>query len=171
MGCRFMILLANARKVSNMGKPKAITGIKIESAVYDFKVPCIETIARVNPINADPDSPINIFAGLKLTGRKPRQAPASAAVIIPAYDPTSSASGLKRETARSVRALIVPIPEASPSRPSIILNALVNATIQNIVINNDETGLRRIREVRVLGFVKNSIREPDTSTAVIAAAI
>ena len=49
---------------------------------YPLNKPCIHIIESIYPRNVEPVSPINIFAGLKLYGKNPRQEPASAAAKI-----------------------------------------------------------------------------------------
>ena len=67
-----------ANVVSNIGIPSVIIGINTASAAADYIVAFIETKDNVKPKNSDPVSPIKIFAGLKLNGKKPSIAPIKA---------------------------------------------------------------------------------------------
>lgn len=76
----FTNLLIIAHKVSNIGKPRTIIGNTITAAVYVLATPNIDIIDNENPIKFEPVSPINVFAGAKLNGRKPTNAPANAVI-------------------------------------------------------------------------------------------
>ena len=71
----FISLLIIADIVSNIGRPNTIIGSTTTNAVAVFAIPSIDTIDKVKPIKFEPISPINVFAGLKLNGRKPDSAP------------------------------------------------------------------------------------------------
>ena len=51
-----------------------------DKIAYVLNIPCIDIDASMNPRNREPASPMNIFAGLKLNGRKPIAAPARAII-------------------------------------------------------------------------------------------
>ena len=74
----FIILLIIAHIVSNIGKPSTINGKTITATVYVFATPNIDIIEREYPKKLDPVSPINVFAGEKLNGKNPTNAPAKA---------------------------------------------------------------------------------------------
>ena len=76
----FTNLLIIAHKVSNIGKPRTIIGNTITAAVYVLATPNIDIIDNENPIKFEPVSPMNVFAGAKLNGRKPTNAPANAVI-------------------------------------------------------------------------------------------
>ena len=71
---------------------------------------------------------MKIFAGLKLNGRKPMQAPASAAMMSAVTASPSCARMMKMETEEMVQT-----PQARPSRPSIQFTAFMRATTQSRV--------------------------------------
>ena len=81
---------------------------------------------------------MKILAGLVLKGKKPMQALARMATSIGiVYSPVMTEQ--MRLQMRSVTEEIAETPQASPSRPSIRLTALVSITIQKIVTTT-ETG-------------------------------
>ena len=112
-----------------MGRPNATTGTKIATAAWAFSEPWMEIAAIVNPRKRLPESPIKILAGLKLYRKKPRVAPARAAV-------KSDGKMLpkKRATAKRVEAAKNATPEANPSIPSMRLKALERPTSQKTVM-------------------------------------
>ena len=67
----FIILLKIANIVSNTGRASTISGATITTRVYVFATPNIDITAKQYPKKFDPTSPINVFAGLKLNGKKP----------------------------------------------------------------------------------------------------
>src|SRR5437773_8428225 len=82
----------------------------------------------MNPMKRLPQSPRKIVAGLKLKRRKPRMAPANAKVISETSgEPPRSATTNTTKVENSAE------PAASPSRPSIRLNAFVIASTHSIV--------------------------------------
>jgi hypothetical protein len=99
------------------------------TAAWAFSEPWMEIAAIVNPRKRLPESPIKILAGLKLYRKKPRVAPARAAV-------KSDGKMLpkKRATAKRVEAAKNATPEANPSIPSIRLKALERPTSQKTVM-------------------------------------
>ena len=90
-----------------------------------FKTPWMEIQARIKPKNNAPVSPMKILAGLKLYGKNPKPAPATAAVRIATLELL-----LISVSARSDMEAIDDTPTAKPSRPSIRLTALQIPTIQ-----------------------------------------
>ena len=76
----FINLLIIAHNVSNIGSPRTINGNTITAAVYVFAIPNIDIIDNENPKKFDPVSPINVFAGAKLNGKNPTNAPANAVI-------------------------------------------------------------------------------------------
>ena len=76
----FTILLTIANNTSNIGNPNTITGNTITANVYVLAIPKIDTIANINPKKFEPVSPINVFAGEKLYGKNPTNAPANAVI-------------------------------------------------------------------------------------------
>ena len=93
-----------------------------------LNMPSIDAVDRTKPRSCEPTSPMNILAGLKLYGMKPRHAPTSAARITATF---GSATNIA--TTSIVSELIVDTPTASPSSPSIRLTAFVQPTIQRRV--------------------------------------
>ena len=110
---------------------------------------------------------MKIFAGLRLYGIKPMQAPVRAAIVM-----AIAILSVKSATASMVIAAIDDTPTARPSRPSIRLTAFVMPTIQMIVTGTarkprcqngaSENGLR---------LVKRLICRPPTQTGMAAAMI
>lgn len=125
----FIILLIIAHNVSKIGKPNAISGNTITTAVYVLAIPRIDIIDSENPKKLEPVSPINVFAGAKLNGKNPTKAPANAVInkIDTNGDPFNT-NIINREIAD-----IIEIPEDNPSNPSIKLIAFVTPTIHPIV--------------------------------------
>ena len=89
----------------------------------------IDIIARENPIKFEPVSPINVFAGLKLNGKKPTIAPANAVIKTIAI----KGEPLSAKTISNDKHEIKVTPEDNPSSPSIKFIALVIPTIQHTV--------------------------------------
>ena len=80
-------------------------------------------------------SPINVFAGEKLNGKNPTNAPASAVInIIATIGEPFNTNIINNDTAD-----ITDIPADSPSNPSIKFIAFVTPTIHIIVTNADKT--------------------------------
>lgn len=101
-----------------------------DTTAWNLKKPCIDIIARVKPKNIEPVSPMNIFAGLKLNGRKPIQLPAR----MPVMRITVSVASSTKNEARSIEhAEIADTPQERPSRPSMRFVAFMRNTIQNTV--------------------------------------
>ena len=89
----------------------------------------IEIIAKENPKKLEPTSPIKVLAGLKLKGKNPTIAPASAVINKIAIRGDSFNVKIIISEIQEIKV----IPEDSPSNPSIKLIALVIPTIQPIV--------------------------------------
>src|SRR5436305_4295640 len=85
----------------------------------------------MNPMNKLPESPKKIVAGLKLKRRNPRIAPVRATVSKATRD-----EWLRTATTKTTRVENSADPAASPSSPSIRLNALVIPNTQRIVSAN-----------------------------------
>ncbi len=115
-----------------IGRPSAITGTTIATAVPDFVDVLMLTMARTNPRNMLPVSPMKMVAGLKLKTRKPSTAPASAAMH-------SAISTSPRASARTrfVPAAKKATPPARPSSPSMRLTAFTTPTIHRSVNGSD----------------------------------
>ena len=94
-----------------------------------MNTPRILVTASTKPRNVEPVSPIKISAGLKFLGRKPKQAPASAAV-----KPTAVVLPVIMQTTIRLIAAMEVTPAARPSKPSIRFTAFVTPTIQTSVI-------------------------------------
>ena len=106
-----------------------IIGNTTTSAVYVFATPNIEITANEYPRKFDPVSPINVFAGFKLYGKNPTNAPISDVIkIIETTGDPLNANTISIETHE-----IIDIPDDNPSNPSIKLIAFVIPTIQPIV--------------------------------------
>jgi len=111
-----------------MGKPNATMGIRMATAAWAFADPWMEIAAMVNPRKRLPESPIKILAGLKLYRKKPRVAPARAAVNRDGrMFPKNKATAKRAEVAKNAT------PDAKPSMPSMRLKALERPTSQKTV--------------------------------------
>ena len=122
----FINLLIIAQTVSNIGSPKTISGKTITAAVYVLADPNIEITANENPKKFEPVSPINVLAGVKLNGKNPTNAPASAVIsTIDINDDPFNTNITNNESAD-----ITDIPDDSPSKPSIKFIAFVTIIIQ-----------------------------------------
>ncbi len=92
--------------------------------------------ASSSPMSIEPESPMKIRAGLKLCGRKPRQAPASTAAMRAGEyaDGSLPFCWTSPIANRPVApAAIMPIPAARPSSPSTKFIALTSATVSTTV--------------------------------------
>ena len=115
-----------------------------------------------NPKKFDPVSPIKVFAGAKLNGKNPTNAPASAVINnIATIGESFNTNIINNEIAD-----MTDIPEDSPSNPSIRLIAFVTPTI-HIIVNIIEN-ISCISIVFKNGNVISSILTPNP-TAIIAA--
>lgn len=126
----FIILLRLEYVISIIGTARTRNGKSTASAA-PFITPAIDNVASKKPENKAPESPINIFAGLKLKVRKASIEPAS----INAIRAVIGCAGL---TATAIRANVIELTvitePASPSTPSIKLTALEIPTIHKRVI-------------------------------------
>ncbi len=77
--------------------------------------PSIEITAIAKPIKLEPTSPINVLAGLKLNGKNPTIAPASAVINIIAISGDSFSANIINSDIQDINA----IPDDKPSSPSI----------------------------------------------------
>jgi len=103
-------------------------GMRMATAAWAFVEPWIDIAAMVNPRKRLPESPIKILAGLKLYRKKPRVAPARAAVNSDGRIlPKNKATAKRAEVAKKAT------PEARPSIPSMRLKALERPTSQKTV--------------------------------------
>ena len=136
----FISLLTIADKVSNIGSPNTIIGNTITKAVAVFAIPNIDTIYNVYPIKFVPMSPIKVFAGLKLNGKKPDKDPTNAVIIIIAI----SGDPFNANIISNDMHEIIDIPVDKPSNPSIKFIAFVIPTIHIIVSPIDNALLNMI---------------------------
>ncbi len=132
MGFLFIYLLIIANAVSNIGTPNANTGTANATTATLFTIPETDVTASMYPNNSEPVSPMKIFAGLKLKGRNPREAPAIIAHCITIKSCPNLAAVNKR-----VVAAMLATPEARPSSPSIKFMVFVIPTNQNNEIAKD----------------------------------
>ena len=133
--------------MSNIGKPSTINGATNTNTVYVLATPKIDITAKLNPRKFEPTSPTNVFAGLKLNGKKPTIPPANAVIKIIENIVEPFVANIINNDIQEIRE----IPEDNPSRPSIKLIALVIPTIQPIVSIYENTLLS------VIFFSKNGI--------------
>ena len=91
--------------------------------------PKIETTDNIKPKKFEPASPINVFAGEKLYGKNPVNAPISAVIIIIAIIGDSFNANIINNEIHDINV----IPDDKPSKPSVKLIAFVTPTIQIIV--------------------------------------
>ena len=142
--------------VSNSGSPTTRNGTANEMTAYHLKRPMIETVASTYPRRSAPVSPINIFAGLRLYGRKPMQEPASAAVMMATLISATTSAIMS-----IVKDEMVEMPAASPSRPSIRLTEFVMATIHSTVSGTDQPfRIMYSDALKILMFDKTSTTTP-----------
>ena len=125
----FITLLNIATIVSNTGSPSIINGATITIKVYVFATPKIDITDNEYPKKLEPASPIKVFAGLKLNGRKPLSAPASAVINKIAIIGEPFKANIISIDIHDINA----IPEDNPSNPSIKLIAFVTPMIHPIV--------------------------------------
>ena len=126
----FIILLRLEYVISIIGTASTRNGSRTAIAA-PFITPAIESVASRKPENRAPESPINIFAGLKLKVRKASIEPARINAI-------SAVIGWAGVTATAIKARVIELTvitePASPSTPSIKLTAFEIHTIQSKVI-------------------------------------
>ncbi len=89
----------------------------------------IDITDRLYPKKLEPVSPIYVFAGLKLNGKNPVNAPASAVISNIAIKGESFSENIIRSDKQDIKV----IPEESPSSPSIRFIAFVIPTIHPTV--------------------------------------
>ena len=89
-----------------------------------------------------PESPMKIFAGLKLCGMNPRQDPITRTASNAAVDGTPPV--VRHVYANSAAAAIPETPAASPSRPSIRFTALITTIVHATVMSADMSELSEI---------------------------
>ncbi len=117
-----------ATATSKIGSPRETMGIATATTVGAFCDPASAIALSRNPISKLPQSPRKIDAGLKLYRRNPATAPARASVR---KSTPSLWNAIETTQVTSVEKSADPA--ASPSRPSIKLNALVIHRTQTIV--------------------------------------
>ena len=101
--------------------------------MFDFNKPNIEITANEKPKKFEPVSPKNVFAGVKLNGKNPTNAPANAVIsTIDINDEPFNTNITNNEIAD-----IIDIPDDSPSSPSIKFIAFVTIIIHANVISID----------------------------------
>ena len=132
----FTILLIIANNVSNIGRARTSIGAINTTSVTVFATPRIEIVAKLNPKNCAPTSPINVFAGFTLNGKKPPIAPAKAVIKIIDINGESFVENIISKLMQDIS----DTPEDRPSSPSIKLIAFVIPTIQPIVSIKFKTG-------------------------------
>lgn len=112
-----------------------MTNGKSTANVAPFITPVIDNEASKKPENNAPESPINIFAGLKLNVKNANIEPAR----INAINALIELGGrIAKATIANVIALTVITEPAKPSTPSMKFTALLIPTIHNNVIGYDK---------------------------------
>ena len=132
----FTILLIIAKSVSKIGSAKTSIGAINTTSVTVLATPRIEIVAKLNPKNCAPTSPINVLAGFRLNGKKPPIAPAKAVIKIIDINGESFVENIISKLMQDIS----DTPEDKPSNPSIKLIAFVIPTIQPIVSIKFKTG-------------------------------
>ena len=115
-----------------------------------------------NPKKFDPVSPINVFAGAKLNGKNPTNAPASAVIS----NIATIGESFNTNMTNNEIADITDIPQDNPSKPSIKLIAFVTPTIHIIVMMIENISCISI--VFKNGSVISSILTPNATTTIAA---
>ena len=100
----------------------------------------MEITAKLYPKKFDPVSPINVFAGLKLNGKNPVNAPANAVIRSIAIIGASLSENIINKDKQDIKE----IPDDNPSNPSIKLIAFVIPTIQATVNIDEKASLNPI---------------------------
>src|ERR1700721_1076974 len=118
-------------KVSRIGNPKETTGMATATKVGAFCAPARASALKTNPMKRLPQSPRKMVAGLKLKRRNPRIAPAKTIVSNDRDD-----DPLKIATTKTIKVEKSAEPAASPSSPSIKLNAFVIPITHRIVMGS-----------------------------------
>src|SRR5205807_5438905 len=120
--------------LSRSGTATAIPAAETESRELDSLVQIIAQHPTMKPIPRLPESPRKTEAGVKLYRRNPSRAPASGSVVRAnprLWSITAPVNNAAVEHSAS--------PPASPSTPSIRLNALLHATSQRTVSGADQS--------------------------------
>lgn len=123
----------------------------------------IDIIASENPKKLEPVSPIKVFAGLKLYGKNPNIAPASAVINTIAIIGEPFKVNIINKEIHEINV----IPEDNPSNPSIKLMAFVIPTIQKTVIIYDKVLFNPIL-LSKKGIFIFAILIPDATTIIAA---
>src|SRR5882762_1631110 len=126
--------LITARATSSIGNPSDTMGIATATIVGAFCDPASASPASMNPMNKLPESPKNIVAGWKLNRKNPSVTPASAI----AKNDTSGFGAISDITNTTI-VVNTADPAASPSNPSIKVNALVINSTHNTVSGRQYT--------------------------------
>ena len=122
----------------------------------------MEIIEREKPKKLEPVSPINVFAGAKLNGKNPTNAPANAVI----NKIEISGEPFKTNIINNDTADMTEIPADSPSKPSIKLMAFVTPTIHPIVKIIENASFNSC--VSKKAGVISSILTPNATTIVAA---
>ena len=125
----FSLLLIIAQKVSSIGTTKMQSGIIIEDVSIDLNPSKVIT-AIINPKNIEPESPINILAGLKLWSKNPKVEPN----IINVSTTDNPILPWRYAIIPIVKKNIALIPPASPSSPSIKFKQFIQPNVNKIVL-------------------------------------
>ena len=158
----FITRLVIANNTSNIGNPNTITGNTITAAVYVLATPKIETTASINPKKFEPVSPINVFAGEKLNGKNPTNAPLIAVTIIVAIIGEPFIRNITNNDIHDIN----DIPDDIPSNPSIRFIAFVTPTIHTTVRIVEKASLNPILYKN--GILRCSIFIPNDTTIIAA---
>lgn len=129
----FKIRLKLEKVISIIGTARTTNGKKI-AKVAVFITPVIDSDANKNPANNAPESPIKIFAGLKLYAKNASIEPAKMNAIKALI---GFAGVVATATIAKVTEFTVITEPASPSTPSIKFTALQIPTIHSKVIGYD----------------------------------
>ena len=126
----FNILRILEKVISIIGTARTKNGNKTANAA-PFITPAIDRVESKKPENNAPESPINIFAGLKLNVKNASMDPAKINAI-------KAVIGWAGVIATDIKAKVIELTvitdPASPSTPSIKLTAFDIPTIHKIVI-------------------------------------
>lgn len=123
----------------------------------------IDITASEKPKKLEPVSPIKVFAGLKLNGKKPTIEPPNAAINKIAINGDLFKVKIIIKEIHDIKL----IPEDSPSKPSIKLIALVIPTIQPMVSIYENQSLNQIW-FGMNGKFALEIRTPQATTILAA---
>ena len=121
-------------------------------------------MASINPKKFAPVSPIKVFAGAKLNGKNPNNAPINAVINIIAIKGDAFNAKIINKDIQEINV----IPDDSPSNPSVKFIAFVTATI-HIIVNRLDIILLSIFNVSVInGTEICSILTPKLTTIIAA---